>query len=171
LIRAPKDPKWDLQSYCPSLKGICRLLTSHTKNIYRAAIDLGCATPDICKLLTRDKCADNELELHLDGWALEIGPVFSSFLGSEDDFFVGWVSLSISGNGYLFPWTFAELVQRAESNAGIRKVRDLCRKTWPVDSKPPNLREKKIRRRMGDRWPYSRIDLPWDWFWGIEETG
>ena len=171
LVWSPKEPQWDLESHCPSLKAIYRLLARYNENIYRAFIELGCAKPDICGLLTRNGCPDNEVELHLDGWSLEIGPVFSSILGSEDHFFVGWVSLSISGSGYLFPWTFAELVQRAESDEGIRKVRELCKKTWPVDPMPPNLRQKKMRRKMGDLWPYSKIDLPWNWYWGIDETG
>lgn len=171
LVWAPKDFNWDVQESCSSLKAVTRLLLPRKEHVYRAFIELGWATSDICKLLTRGRSPDNEAELHLDGWALEIGPIISTMLGSEDRFFVGWIRVGISGYGYLFPWTFQELVERADSHPGIGKLKDLCRTTWPIKAKQLTRREKEMRERMKEEWPYDKKNLPWDWYWGINETG
>jgi hypothetical protein len=110
------------------------------------------------------------VDLYLDQWFMEIGPIISCDLGSEDLFHVGWLSVSLSGYGYLYPWTFAELVQRAEGDSSIRRVTELCRATWPVEAGRRDRRQKTLRKRMGDLWPYPEIDRPWDWYWGLSES-
>jgi hypothetical protein len=101
---------------------------------------------------------------------MEIGPILSCDLGCEAPFHVGWVSVSLSGYGYLYPWSFAELVQRAEGHPAIGRMTDLCRATWPVDAGRPDQQLKKLRKQMGDLWPYPKIDRPWDWYWGLCES-
>ncbi len=169
-IWAPKESDLDLEEERRSLKSVSSVLSGKKKTIYRAFIGLGAATKEIFDHLARIKSPENETDLTLDSWSLQIDPIMSSSLGSDDQFFVGWISVGISGYGYLYPWTPADLVRRAESHPGIRKVKMLCQKTWPVESGEPNQQVKKLRKRMGALWPYDRVDIQWDWYWGIEET-
>jgi hypothetical protein len=38
--------------------------------------------------------------------------------------------------------------------------------------RPPQTpgRSGKLRKQMGDLWPYPKIDPPWDWYWGLCES-
>lgn len=161
--------EWDLSINCQSLDEQATALAQHDRPIYRASLQIGTVTN--YHSLQRLNSPDNEVDLTLSSWSLEIGPVMSSGLESDTPFFVGWISVNISGYGYLFPWTPAELVERADAHPGVRRVMELCRATWPVKAEPPTRRQLDVRRQMGDLWPYKQIDVPWDWYWGIQESG
>jgi hypothetical protein len=166
-ICVSKEIEWDVAIQCESLRAVSEGLVSHNRPVYRAFIELGSATTDIFQHLARVNSPENNVDLTLDSWSLEIGPVISAALDSEVQFHIGWISVNLSGYGYLYPWTPAELVERAEKHSGIRQVMELCKKTWPVEPKRPDLHHTKMREQMGDLWPYSEIDVPWDWYWGI----
>jgi hypothetical protein len=65
----------------------------------------------------------------------------------------------------------------------LRAVTDVCRRRFPVDPDgAPTVMEKltperrkarvrTLRQRMGDLWPLHELDAPWDWYWGVAETG
>lgn len=104
------------------------------------------------------------------------------------------MAISLSGNGLLFPLTPAELIRRAESHPKLAALRKLCQTTWPVTSQvvriplwwrlpgrrskhaqdmqggPPSGRVRRLRAQRGELWPY-RVERPFDWEWGIGETG
>ncbi len=84
---------------------------------------------------------------------------------------VGWIAVNLDGPGYLFPWSFRDLVDRAEAIAPVRELMSLCRRTWPVAPGEPDRRVIEARRMMGELWPYPRLDGPWDWSWGLGESG
>jgi hypothetical protein len=166
-----KDLEWDLTVKCQSLHQVSDALAKQKETVYRAFVQLGSTTEEVYNSLERKNSPENEVDLAVDSWSLEIGPITSSSLVCDDEFFVGWMSVNISGNGYLFPWTLAELIRRAEGNSRIRQVMELCKATWPVDPKPPDQEQKEMRQRMSDLWPYADIGLPWDWYWGVNESG
>jgi hypothetical protein len=170
-VSVTQSLQWDLEIKRESLGALASAIGKHNKTIYRAFIQLGAVVSPICRSLTRMPSPENKLGLTLDSWSLEIGPIMSGSLESEQPFFVGWISLSLSGNGYLFPWTFAELFQRATVNPAIQQVTELCKATWPVEAKRPDRRIQKFRQQMGELWPYAETDLPWDWYWGVSERG
>jgi hypothetical protein len=170
-ILTPKELEWDLKVARRSLKSVSEALAGNKRTIYRAFIELGAVSKDVSHQLSRIKSPENETDLALDSWSLQIDPIMSSGLDSEVQFFVGWISAGLSGGGYLYPWTPSKLVRRADKHPGIRQLKELCQTIWPVENKQPNQREKKLRKKMGALWPYDSVDLRWDWYWGIEETG
>jgi hypothetical protein len=113
---------------------------------------------------------ENAQELALDGWSIEIGPIGVSDLTSEYEFDAGWIAVSLSGNGYLYPWTPIDLVSCATANAAICNVMQLCRCFWPVERQPATPTIVDRRALAGARWCGS-VYAPVDWLWTVEETG
>jgi hypothetical protein len=134
-------------------------------------IRLGSAIEDICAKLARLRSEENDVELHLEDWSMEIGTILSHGLGTETPFGAGWMSVDLSGTGYLYPWTFADLVSRAQEHAAIGCVAELCRTTWPVTPARPGRKVQRVGQQMGHLWPYLELDRPWDWYWGLSEGG
>lgn len=171
VVSVSKEIEWDMQRGFRSSAEVAEALTPAEQPIYRAFVRLGSATADVCQQVNRKNSLENRIDLALDSWALEIEPIVSGSLACEEHFVVGWISVSLSGYGYLFPWKFCDLIERAEGHAGIRQVTDLCKATWPVPAIPPTRSQIDGRRLMGELWPYSRPELPMDWYWGLCETG
>ena len=156
----------------PSLVDLAGVLAAlESKTIYRADLILGAIARPVLDGLEREPSAEHELGLYLDSWSLRIGPIFTYDLASEGPFHVGWIAVEASGNGYLYPWTFRDLIDRAEALKPIQALMGLCRKTWPVAPVPPRRRAVKARKAMGELWPYPLADQPMDWFWGLVESG
>jgi hypothetical protein len=161
---------WDIDKFCGSLEEDATQIGSHEQPIYRGFLSLGSVVENVGKDLRRAPCADNDQELCFDDWNMTIGPVQCSSLQGKQ-FSVGWIALKLSGYGYLFPWTFAHLVRRAERNPTLQKVTRLLQETWPVPAKAPLPEHVAERKMMGELWPYPDLDRPWDWYWGLRETG
>jgi hypothetical protein len=141
------------------------------RKIYRANLSLGPVVRPVYEGLRREATAENEVSLSLDSWSLEVGPILSYDLATEEPYHVGWVAVQVGGYGYLYPWTFYDLITRAEAISPLQALTDLCRRTWPVAPGPPPRKVVKVRKAMGDLWPYPRADQPWEWSWGLQETG
>jgi len=100
-----------------------------------------------------------------DSCSIEIGPIQA---GRYGEFGIGWIAVGLAGNGYLFPWTLPDLIARAESESSVQALMQLCRQTWPVAPGTPDVKVQSLREQMGKYWPYDRLDLPWDWYWGLQ---
>jgi hypothetical protein len=170
--------RYDAEGDFKSLAELAEALKEIDGTIYRASVSLGLVTDSIFESLRRLPSEANDLPLTLDSWSLEIGPTLSYSMGSDDVFLVSLIAINLSGHGYLYPWTFRELIDRAEAIEPIAGLMEGCRRlwpiveskrTWPIDRSQPGRRVVKTRERMGKLWPYSRTDLPWDWFWGLGE--
>lgn len=159
------DIDWDLQQYSHPLRKTIEVLNATDRGIYRAYIKLGGPTSEIFNALHREACAENDVEFAPDSWSLQIMPIET---GQDGDFLVGWIAVGISGNGYPYPWTLRELVNKAEAIPVIRQLMQLCSETWPVEPGTPNARIQAARRELEEYWPYDRFDLPWDWYWGMQ---
>jgi len=170
VISTTEEIAWDVSDPALSLPQLAERLTNHTQPIYRCYLDLGPAAGEIIGNLARVHSPENEIDLCLDEWSLEFGPIDTCQLGGDVAFRVGWIKVGIAGNGYLYPWSFRDLVERAERVAGMCELLNLCKRLWPVESKPPTRKQVKGRKRMGELWPYPRLDLPLDWYWGLQET-
>lgn len=158
------------------------LLSNHDRPIYRASVHFGTARPEIIAALQTQRPDDESVNLCLWDCTFHLGPVTIGSMSSEESFMVGWMTLSFSGNGYLFPWEPRDLTDRAAALPELQPAVQLCREVWPVDPENPGgtfgklvpaLRRRTIsaRRRMGDLWPHRELDRPWDWFWGVAESG
>jgi hypothetical protein len=130
---------------------------------------LGSLHDEVVALITRKESDDNEIDFLPYELGIHLGPVDVFLLGGEQVWQAGWIELTISGPGYLFPWTFRDVVQRLESSPLIRKLTDVCRTTWPVAYSAVDDQTVDLRRQAGELWPYDDLRKPWDWYWGIAE--
>ncbi len=160
---------WDLTVQAASIHKLADALAHRSATLYRAVLELGPPDSGLCQQLQRPPEDKNDRGLSLERWSLDIGPVHSAAIGSDDFFVIGWVSLRLSGTGSLFPWTFERLVQRAETHPAVRQATELCKTTWPVDPEQPTPRLRRRRQRLGELWPLADMDAPLDWCWGLLE--
>ena len=132
---------------------------------------LGGATDEIINHLQRINSPENAIDLSLDGWSLELGPIELGSLSDDESLHVGWIAVSISGQGYIYPWTSMQLVARAEAHPRLQALAALCRAAWPVSPDKPIGRVRRARAKYKGIWAYTDHGLPWNWYWGVDETG
>jgi hypothetical protein len=172
VIARCESIEYDAEAWnVPSLSDLAQELSAFRDTIYRASLLLGPLTDQIYTALKRDPSEDNDQSLELDSWSMELGPIAAYELGGNPPVMVGWIEVALSGYGYLYPWSFRDLFDRAQALDPIHDLMALCRRTWPVAPQRPSRALVKTRQAMGDLWPYSRADLPLDWCWGLRETG
>jgi hypothetical protein len=170
-IMRVSEIEWDFKS--PAAESMDRVIKALSRNlspIYRANIFLGSPTSDVLEPVTRVRSPQNTIDFLPCDLSLEFGPIMAGQLSTEEPVQVGWISLSLSGSGYLYPWTLAEALDRASTSISIKTFTDVVRNMWPVQSEDPEPQIVALRRQIPDVWPYA-ADRPWDWFWGAQETG
>jgi hypothetical protein len=189
-----RDKPWDAREE-PNSIGELAVLRRYDRPIYRAHLHLGGIEADLAAYMNSTEGFPEEPNLRLEDWSLTIEPIETHWLGSDHSYVVGWIKLGMSGYGYLYPLTPADLVRRAQTHPKLVALRELCRAIWPVTPGPvrvplwwrlphrrrrhaqdmrggvPSRRVRKLRERMGDLWPYDSLERPFDWEWGIGETG
>ena len=179
--------EYDLDYDRIALDDATRLLANHDRPLYRASVNLGTMREGVIAALQTPQPWDGRANLCLWDATVEIGPIEVGSMSSERSFAVGWMSVGFGGNGYLSPWTPRDLTGRAMVLQQLERLTRVCRETFPVDPgyRGPGFRSGgslrrlfqrplsrfKRRREMGDLWPFEELDLPWDWYWGVAETG
>ena len=172
LVRVVHDIEWDIESDMSSIQEMIDCLSSDKRHVYRASIDFGEPIDQVLAPITRTNSPENESDYCPDSLSLEIGPVRCHSLASDDEpVLTGWISLDLSGYGYLYPWTFRDVVERLEKTPEVKRLTKVCREFWPVPSKRPERRFIEARNKHKDLWPYDDFDRPWDWYWGVSESG
>jgi hypothetical protein len=166
----PSDAEWDIDVQYESFAEMSKVLSSSDMVVYRAFIELGMAPAGVRDEISRNNSSENEIDLTLGDWSLQIGPISIADMASEP-VQVGWIALAISGPGYLFPWQPADLVARLEKNALIMTATELCKTMWPVQPDPPVERQDDSRRQSRSLRPNDALDRPSDWYWGVSESG
>jgi hypothetical protein len=162
--------EWDLcRRDRPTVEQIIASLASDQRRVYRAHVGLGMPIDDVRLPITRKNSPENKINFFPDKLSIAIGPIECFRLGSDCLHHVGWIGVSLSGGGYLYPWTFRELVKRAEASPAIQRIMEACRAHWPVPAEPPEPRFVAARKEFSDFWPYDDVDRPWDWYWGLQE--
>ncbi|HEY1066463.1 MAG TPA: hypothetical protein VGE52_10155 [Pirellulales bacterium] len=160
--------------------------------VYRAFIELGALTEAARQIVARDHQPSDEA-FSPEWLFLHVGPVDCSTFDDEDDkaqtedrltvepadneendgllrYPVGWMELSVSGFGWLFPWTLRQAKDKMESRPEFQALMELCRTTWPMTPQLPDEQTIAMRKAMGGLWPYDDLRRPHDWSWGIAET-
>ena len=163
-----EDIEWDVTvSAQGGFDGLVNPIANDQSAIYRAYINFG-FLPSTSRI-TRQPSDQNTVGLYPDGLSFLVEPVQSSNLGTEC-WHVGWLALSFSGHGYLYPWTLRDIVKRAQDSPEIMRLCDICRSTWPVPSRRPSFLEVRRRKKYSLLWPYDDFKKPYDWYWGVRET-
>ena len=162
--------EWDLDlSHPGGIQEMIDALATDGRRIYRAHVSLGTPIDAVLQPVTRINSPENELDFCPDSLSVDTGPIERH--GCDFRAFVGWIGLSLSGYGYLFPWTCRDVFQRLENTPEIRHIAEVCRSFWPVAPKLVEDRIVEVRKELGELWPYENLDKRWDWYWGIEESG
>lgn len=164
-IGVTKDIEWDFQRFAAPLEETKRMLGGTDRCIYRAHVGLGAAAVKITSALSRAPSRENAEPFSPDSWSLIIDPIE---LGTDGEFIVGWLGLALGGNGYLHPWPLKDFIAHVERLPAVQAAMKCCREFWPVAFEPVPLQVQSAREEMGRHWPYERVDLPWDWHWGMQ---
>lgn len=174
---------WDIEHERLSLDDALAVLSNHDRPVYRASAGLGYLRQDITRTLQTLRPDDGAPNLCLGDCSVWIEPIELGQMSDDATYKVGWMGVSFSGYGYLYPWTARDVTDRALASPDLRRVADVCRRLFPVDPNgTPSLLERltperrrsritSIRKRMRDLWPFDDLDAPWDWYWGVLETG
>jgi hypothetical protein len=171
-IVIPHEIEWDIDvPNPPDVAGIIRALSGDERRIYRALVMLGQPTDGLLDPITREASPENEIGFHPDTLSVELGPIEICNLASDQPIHCGCIGVAVSGNGYLFPWTLRDVISRLETSSEAQRICEACRSEWPVQPDPPEKRIRALRRRFPDLWPYDNVDKPWDWYWGVAESG
>lgn len=140
--------------------------------VYRAEIQFGCAKDTIRKLFQRKNSPENEVDLSLTDLRLEIGPIHAQMIGEDASRHVGWIALTLSGQGNLFPWTRAEILKRAAQSAELQELAQICSDAWPIDPHPlkriTNVRNLLARTRKTVA--TQDVNTLTGWQWDVRET-
>jgi hypothetical protein len=127
---------------------------------------------DVQQRLTREPGPENNVGFFPGDLSIQVGPIYAHDLATEPPVpTVGWIGAGISGSGYFFPWTFREVVARAESTPQVQRMMELCRSVWPVKPSLPGKKIIQLRENYASLWAYDDFDRPWDWMWWPQETG
>lgn len=171
-IEIPHEIEWDVElQNPPDVAGIIGALSGDDRRIYRAHLMLGQPTDGLLHPITREGSPENNVGFFPDTLGVEIGPIEIYNLSSDQPVHCGWIGVSVSGDGYLFPWTFRDVVGRLEASPEVQRICEVCRSEWPVAPERPKRRIRSLRRQLGDLWPYDDENRPWDWYWGVAESG
>ena len=166
------DIEWDLSiSHPGGILEFISALRTENRRIFRAFASLGALVDSAIEPITRSNSPENEYDFCPHTLSIEVGPIELHSLGCDAQALVGWIGVSLSGDGYLFPWTFREVIGQLESTPEIQRITEACRAFWPVPLKPVEERIASMRKQIGVLWPYDDYDKPWDWYWGLQETG
>jgi len=160
---------WDIRESAREIGPILQSLRSVDESIYRASIALGNASDAACRDVHRESCPADDRAPTLDSWSLALGPVDVCSLRRDRAAPVGWMELSLHGYGYLYPWTFRDLVERARESKEIAEAVAACSSLWPVSAAAPTKIERAARASLEELWPYDGTDIPLDWHWGLQE--
>lgn len=138
--------------------------------IYRCWCGLGTVTESLwSRLYVRRE--ENDRVVSLDGWGLELMPVYLSTLGSDRLTQVSYLALTLAGPGYCHPFTTVQVRERIELQPEVRAVMELCRKTWPAPRRKIGYLGRRRMRRLGSALPYETPPTSSDWMWGVSESG
>ncbi len=167
-----REIAWDIDNFqCSSINDVIDSLSAEGRTIYRAHAMLGSVSNEVFEAINRKGSPENDRDLTPDTWSIQLGPITACGLEWEKEVHVGWLSVGVSGYGYLYPWTFRDWVQHAQTCPAIMKVCELCRQTWPCSGAKPGWSLRRARKSIGKMWLGETLKDPVDWYWTCSETG
>ena len=144
------------------LKTLTKQLSS---NIYRATITFNEMKESVWKSLSHQ---EQRNYLYLSDFSFHITIIEVANPQEEGIYQVGWMAFSVHGNGYLFPWTYEETLEKLRQHPVLNQIRDICRAMWPASATSPGKEIIDNRIKMGKLWS-EPVDAPDDWYWSICE--
>lgn len=105
---------WDAEHSPKSSDETLSYLRSHeSRTVHRALVNFGAVTDETLARLQREPGPENEIGLYPYDVGLEVGPVDVEPDSDDEELVqIGWAAITISGNGYCYPWTHQELIDR-----------------------------------------------------------
>jgi|GEM_PF-2978102 len=94
-------------------------------------------------------------------------------LGSDREYFVGQLGLSISGPGYCFPRKPREIIDDIRTDPGVTPLLRVLEEAWPTEVRQiEHARDVLSGVLEPDLWPYDDVRQPTspEWLWGVHET-
>jgi hypothetical protein len=172
IIHQSRDIEWGWGAKYESLAELTAALReAPDKPIYRAFVSLGGVATPVYEALSRPPVPENDQYLSLDGLSLEIDRIEIYDHDQGASIHCGWISVNIGGQGYPYPWTKREVLQRLETEPHVVALAELCRSTWPVPNEPLPPQYVELRRKLQNFWLYDDLAKPWDWYWGVDAIG
>jgi hypothetical protein len=167
-----REIEWD--ATVPASRGFAGLINEIADNddpIYRAYASLGNLVEAVREPITILPPVKDAMGYWPDGLSISLGPVRPSGLQTGGGWLAGWIEMSFSGNGYLYPSTLSKLVTRAIDSPEITRLCEICRTSWPVPSHRPSIVAVMRRKKFKSLWPYDNFRKSYDWYWSVHETG
>lgn len=148
---------------------ILRSLDQHAdQSVYRAHLTLGRLSREaVDRLHVRDARNAEAVALHTVGFSVDLVQIHD--LDSDDVFVPSLMALSVSGQGYCYPRTAAEVLAALRAEPQVRSLEQIVQSIWPVTPTPASPEEKAERRAMGRLWLESP-DRPRGWAWGYSSS-
>ncbi len=136
-------------------------------SIYRAHVRLGELTPDLQRRL-HEPSDQNQFTARPDGWSFDVGPIRAAVMDADRARMLGWMALSIHGQGYPWPRTHREFLEAVTSQPEVQAVQTLVRETWPIPSRRPGPRRRARRRMLQEEglW-FDQLEAPLRWSWCV----
>jgi hypothetical protein len=105
---------WDLDSSPIPISEMLNLFADLPEsNVHRALIQFGALKDEVANSLRRDPGPENEIGLYPYDVGLSVGPIEAEPDDEDaESARIGWVSFTISGNGYCFPWAYQDFIDR-----------------------------------------------------------
>lgn len=172
-VYQPTDIEFDIDHDAETCEAMIAELMQSDSTVYRARIHLGCAKDSICKEFQRMNSPENKVNLALHDLSLYLGPIHAYNLGEDEPRHVGWIGLTLSGGGYMFPWTREDVLKRAEQSVELQQLAQIVNDAWPIDPHPlkriTNVRNllARTRKALGAK----DVNTLTEWQWDVNESG
>ena len=169
LMDEERDIDWDVDKEFPNLLDAINFMRKRgNRTIYRSWVTLGDLSKDVIDVIDHPALEKGGNALWLDTVGLELAPIIVN-TNDDKEFHVGWMSVNLSGYGYLYPWTHDELRTRIAGQSKLCQIGQLCRSFWPVPLEYPSPETVSLRKEMGQLWG-SDLEAPKDWRWVFAES-
>ena len=164
-------PAWEVTVPFAALSEIIERLEAESRPLHRAVVYLGELLPPVTASIARVGSPDQDEDFVPDAVSFRVGPVLAASLADETPVPAGGLGLSISGYGYLYPWTLQDAVDRCEASRPIRAMMEACAAWCPASTEPDDATSVlAVRRDRPELWSYDPVS-PLAWGWCVEETG
>lgn len=159
---------WDYEKESGTWEELWPSPKNDKQTIYRAFVDLGPLPKEVSRAFTAIS-PDQRFYIAPDNLSLQIAPFAPETLSEASDECLGFVHLSLSGNGH-FTWRplekYWDQIRQAPSLVALQR---LCRESLPVPDSGFPLEE--LQEDLGALFMNGADYRPSDWIVTVSETG
>ncbi len=142
-----------------------------SQSIQRANIMFWTMDEEVETLLSAPESEENPNTFTPFHLSLTVGPTILSDFDWDVYYTVGYVAMDIFGDGYFWPETFKQWVDRCTGLPKIQAACDICKQLWPTDDIEVDDQMLTLRKELENFWPYDGHTGPNDWAWGQNVNG